>query len=84
MVRGWMPSACPAATLSGLQNGGLGEVEWQIMRSSAERSPLVYDPDVDPGTNKRICAHNPCGAGPQYEDVDLRDTWHDGGRWKWY
>jgi hypothetical protein len=38
--------------------------------------PLVYDPDVDPSTNKSICTHNPGGASPHYEDVDMRKIWH--------
>ena len=72
-----MPSACPAATLIGLQNRESGNVEWQLWRSLEPYSPLVYDPDVDPGTNKRICTHNPRGASPYNEDVDMRETWHD-------
>jgi hypothetical protein len=77
MVRGWMPSACPAATLDGLQERRLWVTTIEFVDGIAD-APFVYDPDIDAGANKRICAHEPCGTSPHYEDIDMGRRWrHD-------
>jgi hypothetical protein len=38
-------------------------------------APFVYDPDVNASANKRIRAHEPSGASPHNEDVDIRRIW---------